>query len=257
MTALPIQLGGDSGDPRPEEPRHRQGWFRTRGARAPPSAPLPAAGGTKSTQINQPAGGGSGTCGVGGLARTNKTGRGGCPVPLHGHPPHLPTQGPQCPLGTGRGLSPELCSAPQIGPTAGIPAVRGPSGEQEGPTAPLSPTAHRSEPPGPGTPRPRPPHCGKRPRRPLNGAGKVRPGRGPMSARGRGHPTSINGAVEARPSCSANELRGGRGQAAALPPSSGRPWGWGDRAWGPRGQRRGAQLTPAGHRVTPGVARAR
>lgn len=78
------------------------------------------------------------------------------PLPLQGHLPHLPLWGPRCPLETGRSKPRALQgrNAPELGPPQGVPAVTDPSREQEGPTAPPSPTPGR---PGPaqamGTPQ--------------------------------------------------------------------------------------------------------
>lgn len=119
------------------------------------------------------------------------------------HPPRYPSD----PWGWDGGAEPGAlrgCSAPparthggdprreQEGATAPPPAGQGPPGHGDPPVptgAPASPLMEKAPPP-------------------FNGAGKVRPGQGPMSCRGRGHPTGINGAVEAWPSCSANELQG-------------------------------------------------
>lgn len=88
-----------------------------------------------------------------------------------------------------------LMGDPQHGPTA-------PHRQAKVPRPRGSPYPHRSPLPG------RPTHGEIRPHRSLNGAGKTRLGHEPMSLRGRGHPTCINGAGGARPRRSANELRG-------------------------------------------------
>ena len=82
------------------------------------------------------------------------------------------------------------------------------------------------------------------------------PGQGPMSSRGCGHPTGINGATEAQPSRSANELQGVWPRSCI--PQLRAPLGGGDHGagvgpwgWGPRGPCWGGSADPSGAQGDP------